>query len=63
MNVVIGIHATDKVNANDYIKIGREQTAEFESGWATSFNKTLTKNVASMTSTKKSAQAGRKASI
>ena len=54
MNVVTGLHATDKVNADESIKIGREQMTEFESGWPTSFNKTLTKNVTMMTSAKKS---------
>ena len=42
LNVVTGLHATDKVNADDSIKIGREQMTAFESGWPTSFNKTLT---------------------
>ena len=51
-NVVTGPHAT--VNEDEYINIGREQMAERESGWPTSFNKTLTKNVALMTSIKKS---------
>ena len=54
LNVVTGLHATDKVNADESIKIGREQMTEFESGWPTSFNKTLTKNVTMMTSAKKS---------
>ena len=54
LNVVTGLHATDKVNANESIKIGREQMTEFESGWPTSFNKTLTKNVTMMTSAKMS---------
>ena len=34
-----GIHATDKVNADEYITIGREQMAEFKYGWPTNFNK------------------------
>ena len=54
LNVVTGLHATDKVNADEYIKIGREQMTEFESGWPTSFNKTLNNNVTMMTSAKKS---------
>ena len=54
LNVVKGLHATDKVNADESIKIGREQMTEFESGWPTSFNKILTKNVTMMTSAKKS---------
>ena len=54
LNVITGLHATDKVNADESIKIGREQMTEFESGWPTSFNKTLTKNVTMMTSAKKS---------
>ena len=52
LNVVTGPHTT--VNADEYISIGREQMAELESGWPTSINKTLTKNVAFTTSTKKS---------
>ena len=54
LNVVTGLHATDKVNADESIKIGPEQMTEFESGRPTSFNKTLTKNVTMMTSAKKS---------
>ena len=50
LNVVTGHHAT--VN-DECINIGREQEAVFESGWTTSFSKTLVKYVALMTSTKK----------
>ncbi len=46
LNVVTGLHVTDKFNADEYIK--------FESGWPTSFNKTPIKNVTLMISTKKS---------
>ena len=54
LNVVAGLHATDKVNADESIKIGREQMTEFKSGWPTIFNKTLqTRNVTMMTSAKK----------
>ena len=56
-NVVTGPHAT--VNADEYINIGREQMSELESGWPTSFNKTLTNNVAF---NQEEPQAGRKAS-
>ena len=35
-----GLHATDKVNAEESITSGREQMAEFKYGWPTSFNKT-----------------------
>ena len=52
LNVVAGPHAT--VNEDESINIEREHMSELESGWPTSFNKTLTKNVALMTSTKKS---------
>ncbi len=54
LNVVTGCHATDKVNVDTSIEIGREQMAAFESGWPTRFNITLTKNVTLITSTKKS---------
>ena len=50
LNVVTGHHAT--VN-DEYINIGRKQVAVFETGLQTSFNKTLVKYVALMTSTKK----------
>ena len=43
----------DKVNVDISIKIGREQMAAFEYGWPTRLNITLTKNVTSITSTKK----------
>ena len=52
LNVVTGLHATDQVNAcGESIKNGH--ITEFESGWPTSFNKTLTNNVTLMTTTKK----------
>ena len=54
LNVVTDLHATDKVNANESIKIEREHYGRIESGWPTSFNKTPNKNVALMISTKKS---------
>ena len=54
LNIVTGLHATDKVNVDESLKIGREQMTEFESGWPTSFNKTITKKVTMMASTKKS---------
>ena len=61
LNVVTGCHATDNVNVDISIKIGREQMAAFESGWPTRFNITLTKNVTLITSTKKSIKQGGKA--
>ena len=60
LDVVTGLHATDKVNADESIKMGLEQMAEFEFGWATIFNMTLTKNAALMTSAKKSIKMDRK---
>ena len=52
LNDITGPHAT--VNVDEDINIGREQMSELESGWPTSFNKTLTNNVALVTSTKNS---------
>lgn len=53
LNIVTGLHATEKVNVDESLKIGRQQMIEFESGWPTSFNKTLTNKVTLMPSTKK----------
>ena len=53
LNIVTCLHATDKVNVDESLKIGRELMAEFDSGWPTSFNKTITKKVTMMASTKR----------
>ena len=57
LNVVTGLHVTDKVNAVMRMNLSRLNEnimAECESGWPTSFNKTPNKNVALMISTTKS---------
>ena len=54
LNIVTCIHARDKVKVDEPLNIGRELMAEFDSGWPTSFNKTITKKVTMMASTKKS---------
>ena len=59
-----GIHATDKVNAEEYITIGREQMAEFKYGWPTNFNKIRHDQECGIDDFKQEDhQAGRKASI
>ena len=52
LNIVTGLHTTDKVNVDEAVKIGRQQLVEFESGWPKSFNKTLSKKVITMASIK-----------
>ena len=52
LNSVIGLHTADRVNVDEYIEIGKQQIAEFESGWAKSFNQTRPKKVTTMFSTK-----------
>ena len=53
LNIVTGLHTTDKVNVDWSVEIGRQQLVEFESGWTKSFNKTLSKKVITMASIKR----------
>lgn len=53
VNVVTGSHTAEKVNVDQSVSIGKNQMAEFESGWPESFNKTLSKKVTTMTVTRK----------
>ena len=53
LNIVTGLHTTDKVNVDESVEIGRQQLVEFESGWPKSFKKTLSKKVVTMASIKK----------
>ena len=53
LNIVTGLHTTDKVNVDESVEIGRQQLVEFESGWPKSVNKTLSKKVITMASIKK----------
>ena len=56
LNIVTGLHTTDKVNVDESVEIGRQQLVEFESGWPKSFNKTLSKQVFTMTLIKKNSK-------
>ena len=52
LNIVTGLHTTDKVNVDGALEIGKQQMVEFEAGWPKSFNKTITKKVITMASTR-----------
>ena len=53
LNIVTGLHTSNKVNVDEALEIGKKQMVEFETGWPKSFHKVLLKKVITMAASKK----------
>ena len=54
VNIANGLVSTNNVNVDKALELGQHQMDEFETGWPSSFHKTLKKNVITMPNAKKS---------
>ena len=54
VNIANGLVSTNNVNVDKALELGQQQMDEFETGWPSSFHKTLKKNVIAMRDAKKS---------
>ena len=58
MNIVIGQGAEDTVNVQGTVAIGTKQMHEFEKGWPEGFRSTISKNVKTVSDSKKHIKVG-----
>ena len=56
VNIANGLVSTNNVNVDKTLELGQQQMDEFETGWPSSFHKTLKKNVITIPDAKKSSK-------